>query len=324
MPRFFLFPAALATLLAFLLIGCSAHSEQAPSPETAALALEATLPEWQELSERLTADGLDAEKTAALYEKLSPPSPVPMGVKVRELYTNKFLAKQKTRPRQKNFSTKLGIPGPWFKGVVTRANALRCKAFIKEYAPAFALAESRYGIPPEIGAALLFVETRLGSYLGKESAFFSLSSMTVTKAPADISEYLGKLPGSMERLPWIQERMEQKAEWAYTELKALLEYCFENGLDPLTLSGSLYGAIGLCQFMPSNISLCAADGDGDGRIDIFQAPDAIASLSHYLKMHGWKPGLNLHAQVKVLRRYNAMNIYAHTILALAKTIRQLS
>ncbi len=320
MPRYYLFFAALATLL---FSGCSAHSAQTPSLEKPTLSLESTSPVWQKLSERLATDGLDTEKTSALYQKLSPPSPIPMGTKIRELYTNKFLARQKSGLRQKPFLTKLGIPGPWFKGVVTRANALRCKVFMAEYAQAFALARVRYGVPPEVAAALLLVETRLGAYLGKERAFFSLSSMAVTKDPTDIAEYLNKLPGYSEHLPWIRERMTQKAEWAYNELRALLTYCVDNGLDPLTLNGSLYGAIGLCQFMPSNIARYATDGDGDGRIDLFHAPDAILSLSNYLYIHGWKPGLSLRAQVKVLHRYNAMNIYAHTILALAKNIRQL-
>ncbi|WP_298069227.1 lytic murein transglycosylase [uncultured Mailhella sp.] len=287
-----------------------------------------TLPAWQktwrQLAERLMADGLDAGKTAALFAGLSsPPSAEPMGVKVRELYTGKFLSKAHPTKKAQLFQTKLGIPGPWFKGVVTQTNARLCKKFIAEHERAFALAEAHWGVPPETGAALLFVETRLGAYVGKHNAFFTLASMAVTKDPAGIPEYLDALPGSSERLPWIRERMEQKAEWAYTELKALLAYCYENALDPLTLKGSVYGAIGLCQFMPGNISRYAVDGDGDGHIDLYQAPDAIASLSCYLQRHGWKPGLSVSAQRKVLRRYNAMDIYARTILALARTIERL-
>jgi membrane-bound lytic murein transglycosylase B len=76
----------------------------------------------------------------------------------------------------------------------------------------------------------------------------------------------------------------------------------------------------MCQFMPSNISRFAEDGNVDGVIDLFSAPDAIMSLSRYLSLNGWKRGLSLEGQTKVLMNYNRMLKYARTILALAKTI----
>ena len=277
---------------------------------------------WQRLSAKLQQDGLDADRTSELFAKLDmPPSPIPMGVKVKELYSNKFLPKPKVRP-QKAFETKLGIPGPWFKGVVTAANARTCRAFMDKHAVAFARAELNYGVPSEVAAALLFVETRLGGYLGKHNAFYMLASMAVTRNPADIPEYIDKLQGADRQLPWIREKMIVKADWAYSELKALLSYCYANGIDPLKIKGSIYGAIGLCQFMPTNIPRYAVDGNGDGVIDLFTVDDAVASLSNYLRRNGWKPGLSVTKQTRVLRSYNAMEIYAHTILALAKTIRQ--
>ena len=74
--------------------------------------------------------------------------------------------------------------------------------------------------------------------------------------------------------------------------------------------------------MPSNISRYGLDGNGDGIIDLFSVDDAVASLSNYLRRNGWKKGMTVTQQTRVLRSYNAMDIYAHTILALAKTIRQ--
>lgn len=282
------------------------------------------LDNWQSLSARLQHDGLDKVRTSELFARLDlPPSSVPMGVKVKELYSNKFFPKPKAKPR-KSFETKLGIPGPWFKGVVTTANARACREFMDKHAVAFARAELNSGVPSEVAAALLFVETRLGGYLGKHNAFYMLASMSVTRDPSEIPEYLAKLPGSEQHLPWIREKMEVKADWAYHELKALLAYCYANNLDPLKIKGSIYGAIGLCQFMPSNISRYALDGNGDGVINLFTAEDAVASLSNYLQRNGWKKGMSVAQQTRVLRSYNAMDIYAHTILALAKTIRQLN
>ena len=142
-------PFASAALLVLSLTGCSAHSEQKPAPTPIPAAACETLPAWQktwcQLAQRLMADGLDAGKTAALFAGLSsPPSAEPMGVKVRELYTGKFLSKAHPTKKTQLFQTKLGIPGPWFKGVVTQANARLCKKFITEHKHAFALAEARW------------------------------------------------------------------------------------------------------------------------------------------------------------------------------------
>ncbi len=321
-------------LLALSLSACSVRNTMPQAPtgqvEGPSASLQAVAGEriswqqtWQDLSIKLQRDGLDPAFAKKIFASLDmPPSSVPMGIKVRELYTNAYLPKPKARP-QKPIETKLGIPGPWFKGVVTTANAKACKDFMNKHAVAFARAELNYGVPSEVAAALLFVETRLGGYLGKHNAFHMLASMSVTRNPADIPEYIEKLQGADQHLPWIRDKMEIKANWAYGELKALLLYCQANGLDPLKIKGSVYGAIGLCQFMPSNIARYGVDGNGDGIIDLFSVDDAVASLSNYLRRNGWRSGLSIERQTRVLRSYNAMDIYAHTILALAKTIRQL-
>ena len=51
--------------------------------------------------------------------------------------------------------------------------------------------------------------------------------------------------------------------------------------------------------------------------------DAVASLSNYLARHGWKKDMSIPEQIKVLRRYNNLAVYANTILALAEKIREI-
>ncbi len=67
----------------------------------------------------------------------------------------------------------------------------------------------------------------------------------------------------------------------------------------------------------------AVDGNQDGIIDLFNADDAVHSLSNYLKGHGWKKDMSVAEQIKVLRRYNNLAIYANTILALSKKVEQI-
>ncbi|MBC7504252.1 MAG: lytic murein transglycosylase [Sandarakinorhabdus sp.] len=57
------------------------------------------------------------------------------------------------------------------------------------------------------------------------------------------------------------------------------------------LQGSWAGAMGQPQFLPSSFLDHAADGDGDGRKDIWRSePDTIASIANYLARHGWQAG----------------------------------
>jgi lytic murein transglycosylase len=57
------------------------------------------------------------------------------------------------------------------------------------------------------------------------------------------------------------------------------------------LRGSWAGAMGQPQFLPSSFLAHAADGDGDGRRDIWGSePDTIASIANYLVQNGWQRG----------------------------------
>jgi membrane-bound lytic murein transglycosylase B len=115
--------------------------------------------------------------------------------------------------------------------------------------------------------------------------------------------------------------MPKRADWAYNETRALVKYMLKSGLAPDRFPGSIYGAIGLCQFMPSNIETYGADGSDDGVIDLFDIMDATMSLSRYLARHGWKPGISRAQQHKCLMAYNHAAIYANTILALSDMVK---
>ena len=269
---------------------------------------------WQPLLQRLAADGIAGPDVTALFAALpAEATQSPMGRKIKELYRKRFMPAPPVtgKPRMQ-----------YYKGVVTEANARTCAAFVRENEAAFRKARESYGVPPQVAVALLFVETRLGRVLGdvKENAFYTLASMAVSRDVDSISQWLPQLPGYQKHLDWFAETMPKRADWAYRETRALVEHMLRDQVPAEHLPGSIYGAVGLCQFMPSNISTYGADGDGDGRVDLFTIPDAVASLSHYLYKHGWRAGLSRQRQHALLMRYNKSTVYANTILALADLV----
>lgn len=270
-------------------------------------------PVWQRLAQKLGKDGVSGAEVLALLKQL-PAQPVqtPMGRKIRELYRNNFVP-----GARKKIS-----PDTWYKGVVTQENANLCRQYIREHQQAFLEAEAKYGVSPSIASALLFVETRLGKVLADvpENAFYILASMAVSDTPESISQWLSKLPGYEHHMEWLKENLRKRSQWAYAEVLALIRHMIRDRIPPDRLPGSIYGAVGLCQFMPSNISTYGADGDGDGVVDLFNPPDAIASLARYLSRHGWKSGINMAQKHKLLMTYNHSQVYANTILALSELV----
>lgn len=59
------------------------------------------------------------------------------------------------------------------------------------------------------------------------------------------------------------------------------------------------GAVGLTQFLPSELAKHGVDFDGDGRVDIWSSvPDALASAAQQLVNKGWQPGLRWAYEVR--------------------------
>lgn len=299
---------ALGLILAFCSIYTDASFAAYALPADGALA-----PVWANLEKKLAKDGVSGPEVRALLALLpTQPTQNPMGRKIRELYRNQFVpgARKKT------------TPSTWYKGVVTQANAELCRNYIRQHEAAFRAAELKYGVSPAIGSALLFVETRLGKVLADvpENAFYILASMAVSDKPEDISEWLPKMPDYAKHLGWLDDTLQKRSQWAYVEVRALIRHMIKDKIPPSRLPSSIYGAVGLCQFMPSNIAVYGADGDGDGVVDLFNPPDAIASLASYLAKHGWKAGIDRAQKHRLLMSYNHSQVYANTILALSDLV----
>ena len=64
--------------------------------------------------------------------------------------------------------------------------------------------------------------------------------------------------------------------------------------------------LGHTQFLPGNALAYGVDGDGDGRIDLTNLPDAMATTANYLRAKGLEAGQGLSGGRAQLRRDQGM------------------
>lgn len=87
----------------------------------------------------------------------------------------------------------------------------------------------------------------------------------------------------------------------------------DSGVPRSTLVGSWAGATGYPQFLPSVYLRVAADGDGDGKADIWSSePDALASIARYFIDAGWRKGQAWGLAVSVPATLNRASIANRT------------
>lgn len=53
--------------------------------------------------------------------------------------------------------------------------------------------------------------------------------------------------------------------------------------------GAKHGELGHTQFLPGNALQYGVDANGDGRVDLYNEADAMASTANFLRGKGWKP-----------------------------------
>jgi len=198
----------------------------------------------------------------------------------------------------------------------------KARSYIADHKDTFMRAEQTYGVDKEVIAAIILVETRLGTYVGNRSVLNTLSTMA-SLADQKVRDMLWEKISAQSRLnrkEYDKWNM-RKSQWAYDELKAFLEYTHREGLDPIEINGSYAGALGISQFMPSNVLAHAQDGNTDGRVDLFDHADAIPSIANYLKHYGWQPQIDRKKAYKVIYRYNRSSYYVNTILKISDLLK---
>jgi membrane-bound lytic murein transglycosylase B len=248
---------------------------------------------FETLQKRLVADGFDAQRIQQIYQH-------------EEVF---FEVRGVTAYFQHNEAT-------LDYDKLTNASYIRdAQAYMQAHAEALKRAEEKFGVDPRVITAIILVETKFGKYLGKRSILNTLSTMAALTEPQP-REYLWEQLPTERRFTRIEydRKADAKADWAYKELKAFLTYTSLHGIDPPSVVGSYAGALGIAQFMPSNILAYGQDGNGDGRINLFEDADAIFSIAGYLRNYGWKPGIDREEKGKAVFAYNHSKYYVNAVL----------
>lgn len=179
----------------------------------------------------------------------------------------------KTSVPKTQSQAEFGAPGKYFnRGSVNGATSVG-RSMAKSYANTLNAVERKTGVPGRIILAIW----------GRESGYGRVA------IPHDVFEVLGTKAFMSTRKAYFED-----------ELIAALEIAQAGHAPRGTMKSSWAGALGQPQFMPTNFLKYAADGNGDGRADIWNSEaDTIASIGAYLHRHGWVTGRDWGFEVTV-------------------------
>ena len=135
------------------------------------------------------------------------------------------------------------------------------KRMLQEHAVLLDKLARQYGIPPRYIVAFWGLETNFGSYKGEIKILDALATLACD--PRRSQYFTQELFDAFSLLENKQVKREQ-------------------------LLGSWAGAMGHMQFMPSALKAYGKDGDGDGKLNVWESlPDAFTSAANYLQQIGW-------------------------------------
>jgi len=121
------------------------------------------------------------------------------------------------------------------------------------------------GVPAEIMAAIVGVETYYGRLTGGYRVLDALATLGFDYPP--------------------------RSKFFRGELEEFFLLTRDENLSLTDVMGSYAGAMGPPQFIPSSYRAYAVDGDGDGKRDLLgNWDDILASVANYFVRHGWRAG----------------------------------
>lgn len=135
-------------------------------------------------------------------------------------------------------------------------------------------AQNRYGVPAHIISGIIGMETNYGHSPMRFRAIDSIATLAFYYP--------------------------RRAKYFQAELEALFLFARKTDTNIFDIKSSYAGAIGIPQFMPSNVLTYAVSGTGSKHIDIINNHlDALYSVANFLTEKGWKTGEPVSIKVRV-------------------------
>lgn len=217
---------------------------------------------------------------------------------VSEEFANTILSDRRLTYYADFFQKKDGITNqfdPTF-GIFKKDSIKKGSRVMKEKESILSKVYERYGVQSEYLVSIYWVESRLGTNLGKRLVINSLLTLALSNS--------------------------RRAEWAEKELVTFIKICYKQNFNPFLIPGSWAGAFGHMQFIPSSYVNFAVsgNGNGEGKIDLFNFEDAIFSAGNYLYRNGWDKN-DLKKIKKAIFAYNHSINYVTAVMIYAWFIK---
>lgn len=150
----------------------------------------------------------------------------------------------------------------YFDKAVTDWRIVKGKYLYQKHRKLLDQVTQKYGVPGRYLVAFWGMETNFGGYTGNLPIIESLATLAFDP---------------------------RRSDFFTRELLEALKILDQGHVQVTQMKGSWAGAMGQCQFMPSNYMRYAIDGDGDGKKDLWGSlPDVFFSAGHFLSNLGWQ------------------------------------
>lgn len=209
-----------------------------------------------------------------------------------------------------------------YHGFLRRSFIEKARHYLEANRAPLAQASRAFRVKPEVIVAILLVETQFGRNLGRHMVIERLSRVASVGEPSNLRKNFEKLKREDYGVQWedVVKRAQYLEETFYPEVLATFEIARREKISPFVILGSIAGAFGQPQFLPSSYLKFGVDGDGDGIVTLYDKDDAIFSVAKYLASNGWSDYGTIEEQSKVIWSYNRSEPYIDTILRITEAL----
>ena len=174
--------------------------------------------------------------------------------------------------------------------IISQGRARKAKS-----ADFYAGLEQAYGVPAGVLLAIHGMETGFGNFLGDTNVVSAIATLSYDC---------------------------RRSEFFTGHLIAALILVDQGTITPQTV-GAKHGEVGHTQFLPGNVLAYGVDGNGDGKVDLNNLTDAMASTANFLAQKGWQPGRGYQEgepNFAVIKQWNAATVYQQAIALMGARI----